>query len=109
MEATINSLMTIAEDELKAAKLLYSKGIYHKSLFLFQQANEKAYKASALISGHIGLNDLTKVGHDFIKLLKKGTESMNTEAREKALDLVRESYKLEEDVTQEDIFNQIED
>lgn len=108
MEKTIISLMTIAEDELKGAKILYSKGIYHKALFLFQQANEKAYKASALITGQIQLADLKYVGHDFFRLLKKAAETMNIETKEKVVALVKKPYNLNEEVSTEDIFNEVD-
>lgn len=71
LETIITSLITIAEKDLESAVLLYDNGNYYNSLFFFQQAIEKAYKASALLTRQIGLSELKYVGHDYIKLLKK--------------------------------------
>ena len=71
MEDIINSLIKIADADLKSAKLLYENKSYYNSLFLFQQAMEKSYKATGLLIGQLDLIGLRLVGHDYIKLLKK--------------------------------------
>lgn len=70
-DKVFGSLVKVAKSDIESAIILYNKGNYYNSMFLFQQAVEKGYKASALITKQLTLLDLKKVGHDYIKLLKK--------------------------------------
>jgi hypothetical protein len=107
MDNVIKSLLKLSEEELMSAKTQYKKGIYHKSLFLFQQSVEKAYKAIALDSRQIELTDLKKIGHDYIKLLKKSLNALPQDTRGKML---TDSIKLFEDkepFDSEDVFKEL--
>jgi hypothetical protein len=80
-ESYINSLIMVASGDIKASKTLYKKELYPQSLFLLQQAIEKAYKAIGLITRQISVSDLRSVSHDFIKMLKRGFGNINESSR----------------------------
>jgi HEPN domain-containing protein len=105
MDNVIISLLKLSEEELTTAKDQYKKGIYHKSLFLFQQSVEKAYKALALDTRQIELTDLKKIGHDYVKLLKKSLSGLPENTRGKLLTDNLDLLKIEEPVDGTEIYN----
>ena len=85
MEKYISSLIKIANNDLISSKILYKKKLYPQSLFLLQQSIEKSYKAVGLLTRQINIDDLKDVGHDFIKMLKKGFNSIQGTAKERII------------------------
>lgn len=70
MEKMAKILLNLAESEINCAIGLYCTN-HAKSLYLFQQAVEKAYKATGLLTGHICVEELKDIGHDYVRLLKR--------------------------------------
>lgn len=70
MNRTIISLIKKADLDLSASKVLFKKQDFSNSLFLFQQAVEKGYKAGGLLTRQISIDQLNLVGHNFLKMLK---------------------------------------
>lgn len=85
MENYVSSLIKIASNDLKSAKILYKKEFYAQSLFLLQQSIEKTYKAIGLLTRQIDIQELKDVSHDYIKMLKKGLSCINETALEKII------------------------
>jgi hypothetical protein len=65
-------LLTISKTDLVSSRTLHVHGQFSQAYFLFQQAVEKANKAFGLLTGVVKQDDLMKVGHDQIKIFKKG-------------------------------------
>ena len=107
MEHVIESLIQLSSEELAIAKSLYKKGNYHKSLFLFQQSVEKAYKAVGLDSKSIVLTDLRKIGHDYVELLKLTFRGMSSNTRIKIIDGNADILNVEPPNNEEEIYSAI--
>ncbi len=71
-EDFLNSLIEIAKSDLVASKLLFDNGLYLQSTFYLQQGVEKANKAFAIFNEFIKAGEIKDLGHDHIKLHKKG-------------------------------------
>lgn len=97
------SLIRKAELDLLAAKLLYKRKDYSNSLFLFQQAVEKAYKAAGIKTGQISINDLTVVGHNFLKMLKISLKPISNNNIVEISNWWQDSIKSEENITEEQL------
>ncbi|MBU4076584.1 MAG: HEPN domain-containing protein [Euryarchaeota archaeon] len=68
-------LLNIAEQDLKAAKVLHENELYPQSIFYFQQSVEKANKSFALITYQVEEKDLLKeVGHETINIYQKSLQ-----------------------------------
>ncbi len=104
MDKIVTSLLKISGEELATAKTEYKKGVYHKSLFLFQQAVEKAYKALALDTRQIGLDDLKKVGHDYVKLLKTSLKNLPEDLRTEAFAYNAELFNYSDPLEENEIY-----
>lgn len=68
---TSKTLLTIAENDLKASRELYKKNFFPQSIFLFQQSLEKTIKSFAISSGYFKKKEVIKFGHNIIKFYKK--------------------------------------
>lgn len=59
-----NILLRLAEDDLRASRLLYKDKLYAFSVFHVQQAVEKATKALGILSGHLkAVDSQNEIGH----------------------------------------------
>lgn len=71
-KAKISLWIKIALDDLHSATILYNNKQHRNSFFLFQQATEKAVKASILMYGDLSEEELKKaVGHNQFKYFRK--------------------------------------
>jgi HEPN domain-containing protein len=68
----ISDLIKLSESDLKSSRILYYSGQYPQSVFLFQQSTEKANKAIGLMGEFLKPNQLLGIGHDQVKVYKKG-------------------------------------
>ncbi|MGZ3862425.1 MAG: HEPN domain-containing protein [Bacteroidia bacterium] len=105
-EKAIASFLKLAESELSVARYLYEIENYHKSLYMFQQSVEKAYKADALITRQIQLTDLENVRHDYVRLLEKSLNSLPPDTQNKVITDVFNYYG--EEVDAASVMNTIE-
>jgi len=60
-------LLDAAKSNIRSCQILYEHGQYAESIFLLEQAAEKADKALLLSAGLFNKKDLTSVGHDASK------------------------------------------
>lgn len=107
MDKIVVSLLKISSDELMSARTEYKMGIYHKSLFLFQQSIEKAYKALAIDTRQINVSDLRNVGHDYVKLLKTSLNSLPANVKNQVVDDSKELFDDDEQLSGEEIFAEV--
>lgn len=71
MEMSVE-LLSIAEMDLQASRVLYENGLYPQAVFYFQQSVEKANKVFALITNQVKEKELLKeVGHETINIYRK--------------------------------------
>ena len=61
----------IAKSDIKSSKILLENGCYSQSYFYFQQATEKANKASWMLDGSLKESQLKSIGHNQFKPLRK--------------------------------------
>lgn len=59
-----------AQDDIKAAALLKSNGVYSLSIFHLQQSSEKTLKAEMLLSGLYKVDEIKKFSHNTQKAVK---------------------------------------
>jgi hypothetical protein len=71
MQSITRTWVELALSDLKSSQVLYEKGHYRTSYFLFQQAAEKANKAFGLENGIIVEKDLQNIGHNQLKIYRK--------------------------------------
>lgn len=70
MNDTVHIWLELAKSDLKSSKILYSHRQYRISLYLLQQASEKANKAYSLFFDQCSEVELKKNGHNQLQLFK---------------------------------------
>ncbi len=87
-KALVKLWIDLSFDDLKSSRLLYDNSHYRTSYFFFQQAVEKANKVFGLVTDQITEKDFLEIGHDQIKIYRRGIVKKENEIKVliKALD-----------------------
>lgn len=85
MKEVLKSFISIAESDINSALMLYKKGNYANSLFMLQQSVEKAYKVAGVLTHQLLPNDVKKIGHDYLNLLRISLNKSNPELTDLSL------------------------
>lgn len=75
-------LFRLSLGDLAAARCLYTNGHYRQSLFMFQQASEKANKGWVLLAGEVKEQDLKKFSHSQVGIYESITKKKKKEVEE---------------------------
>lgn len=98
----VHELINISKRDLKASRILMENGLFPQSYFSFQQAVEKANKSFGILGGAIDKDDLLDLGHNQIKIYKKGVDKQKQMLLEH-----HEMIKPFEHLTKHELYNSI--